>query len=224
MLGATKKPIAEATATEIRHYAEYALGMNLPVASSKENLIQILAREKVHEVWVVDVASILRGRLDSDALAAQAPDPNDHIYDPERERWVLMMIEGETDLSTGRRTEASVDLSVNDRQVSLPRGEPIWCAELFYAHLRESCVELRQEQDLTASTTGEAPKRRYYVKPRFSLSFFGYGGVLKDHPVPQNWRPGQRVFGPEGHVPVEVRTSHLQADERLPAPDFRVHA
>ena len=164
----------------------------------------------INMIWVAQIDPGEMPLPGEDAPEADAP-----RTDPETERWVFMQIEPEIDLESGQRRDSTVPMSVNDRSVALPRGVNFWCAEIFYVHLTDYCVEKKYAQDQTSPSEGAASKRYSFEQQRFGVKFLKYGGVLRENPTPKGWREGERVYGPDGHVPVEVLLSHQhQPDHR----------
>ena len=206
-------PLAEAPFRQMVEFAKLGLGLELGPSPSREAVAAKLG-ELGHEfVWLADVEGMEGAPLAPQMEALPDDEPR---TDPETERWVFFQIEPEIDFETGQRRDSTVPMSVNQRSVAFPRGVPVWGSEIFYVHLTQNCVEKRYAQHAANDDGGPPGKRYSYEQPRFNVRFIKYGGVLMENPVPQGWREGERVYGPDGHVPNEVLVSHRQqADHRI---------
>ena len=204
-------PLDEADHRQLLDFAKLGLGLDVGPKPTSDKL-KVQLRGLGHEsVWVADLE--IEAPL---PVAGAEEDDSAPRTDPETERWVLANIDPEVDVSTGQRVNSTVDMSVNGRTAHLPRGVPVWMGEIFYAHLKHSCVEKKFSQDAASGPDAPPGTRYHFYKPRFNVRFVKYGGVLLENPTPKGWREGERVIGPEGHVPHEVLMSHRsQPDNRI---------
>lgn len=203
-------PIDKADTQQLVDFASLGLGLKFGGVPSRDQVISQLRSLGKETIWLADVEM-----PDMPAAAPEQHQEREDRTDPATEEWVQITVDPAIDISTGQRIDDTVDLAVNERSVSLPRGIPVWCAEIFYVHLKQSCVYRRLAQE-PKRPDGRAGQVNRFNEGRFSVHFHKYGGVLKDNPTPKGWRRGERVYGPDGHVPPEVIMSHRQlADDRV---------
>ena len=206
-------PLEEARFAQVLEFARKGLGLDVGPNPSKEKVYAQLVALGREAIWVADLEVV-------DALASDPVEvEGEPRTEPDTERWVQFTVDPETNLETGQMIDSTADCSINGRSVSLPRGVPVWCAEIFYVHLTQYCVERRMTQERSRPGEGRPGRRHSFDKQRFTVHFHKYGGVLRENPAPVGWRKGERVYGPDGHVPPEVLTSHLHqpVDARVQA-------
>ena len=212
-------PIEQVEYSLLVEYSKQALGLDVGNAPTEEHLHAQLRSLGKESIWLAVRTEEVQAAPVARSQEAQGADP-EGCTDPAKERWVQCTIDPQIDISTGQRIDDTVDMAVNERSVSLPRGVPVWCAETFYVHLREYCT-IRRMTQMPKNPDGTAGKIQRFDESRYSVHFHKYGGVLRENHVPQGWVKGERVYGPEGFVPPEVMLSHQRigdvSDARTPA-------
>ena len=197
-------PLDEAEHRHLLDFARMGLGLADVAPNASREVIIARLRGLGHEVvWLADIEQAETPT----AIAARAGADGEDRTDPATERWVQLSIAPQKDIATGQRIDDTVYISINDRSAALPRGVPFWCAEIFFVHLKKYCVVHRLTQ-APRNADGTAGKIHRYTEDRYHVDFHKYGGVLRDNPTPEGWIEGERVVGPDGHVPPEVLLSH----------------
>ena len=203
-------PLDQATHQQLVYFARTSLELDVGSRPTRDAVVSKLM-ELGHDVIWVSAAPEGPEPLP----VGEVPQPGEHETHPDRERWVHMRIPPEKD-PDGKPRDSVVPVAVNDRIAVLPRGKPVWAAEIFYAHLKTSCVETRYAQE--AGEEGRPGLIYSYEEPRFEVQFIKYGGRMKDNPIPEGYVKGDVVVGPEGFVPTDVVRSHLErVDHRVRA-------
>ena len=206
-------PVEKASHRELVLFAREALGLDIGSNPTRDSVASKLIELGHDPIWVSNAPE------PEAPLEADAPEEaGEYRTHPDEERWVYFRLPPERD-ADGKPRDSVVPVSVNDRSAVLPRGRPVWAAEIFFAHLKTSCVEERWAQDSASAADGQRPGVLYsYNEPRFDPQFIKYGGLFRDNPVPTGYRKGDVVVGPDNHVPPEVLRAHLErVDPRVQA-------